>query len=320
MNPSLECELARVQMKRYLGGEELPPKLMEELEQHVRACSSCSHYLDTQKLKLAAKLSGSKQESVKAAPAPKGPKDSDVFTKPRQAWLTPKTLGLAAALALVLFAMSAVAKDPTILFGPKASAVRPSAEGEAKEGSVDSPGEEADGGESHKEEAAESESEGHGQVGKIMTGETVQKEIEDSLKHSEEPESHDSSDNSEPKPEESQAKTSPGDSHESQASSEPAPKREEGHHKPVQPEPAPKMDLIVAEEGGSKKHKAPAPHPKVAPSSQSRRSSSVRRASHPRKPAPRPGSKPRSVRRSESKPSSSGSVRIYDANGAPINP
>lgn len=302
MNPSLECELARVQMKRYLGGEELPPKLMEELEQHVRACSSCSHYLDSQKLKLAAKLSGAKQEKVKAVPAPKGPKDSEVFTKPKQAWLTPKTLGLAAALALVLFAMSAVAKDPTLLFGPKAASVRPGA-------NLDVPANEEEpssGSEGHEGEKHEESADDQKPIGKIMTGETVQKEIEESLKPQANNESH-------------------GDEEEHESKVEPKP--EEGHGpdspkkaaEPAKPEPEPKMDLIVAEEGGSRKKPAPAPHPKALPAS-SPKKSSARRIPQVKAPAKRQASKPITASRPASRPSTSGSIRIYDANGAPINP
>lgn len=302
MNPSLECELARVQMKRYLGGEELPPKLMEELEQHVRACASCSHYLDSQKLKLAAKLSGAKQEKVKPAPVPVGPKDSAVFTKPKQAWLTPKTLGLAAALALVLFAMSAVAKDPTLLFGPKASTVRPLASSSSQEGEEE-PSPHVKG---EDDEPAGDPDEEAEPIGKIMTGETVQKEIEDSLKPKAEPDSHEGEAVKEPdnKPKEAE-------SHESGSTAEPP--------EPAKPEPEPKMDLIVAEEGGAKKKPAPAPHPKAVPSDQPKRSS-ARRVPQAKRPIQRQASKPNANRRPAPRPSPSGSVRIYDASGAPINP
>lgn len=294
-------------MKRYLGGEELPPKLMAELEQHVRACASCSYYLDAQKLKLAAKLSGARQEKVKAAPTPKGPKDSDVFTKPKQAWLTPKTLGLAAALALVLIAMSAVAKDPTLLFGPKASSVRPLPSADQHEADPKADAKSQSSEESHEEEPDSHPGDEHKEIGKIMTGETVQKEIEESLKPK--PESESESHGKEGGHESSSASV---DDHSTESAKKPP-------HEPVKPEPEPKMDLIVAEEGGAKKKQAPAPHPKTVPVIASDRSA-PRRTSSARRPAPHQAAKPASSRRPATKPSPSGSIRIYDASGAPINP
>lgn len=308
-------------MKRYLGGEELPPQLMEELEQHVHACASCSHYLDAQRLKLAAKLSGGKVKQVKEPKAPTGPKDSDVFTKPRQPWLTPKTMGLAAALALVLFAMSAVAKDPTLLFGPKASTTRPAGalkEDPEGESSHQADGEEApDSDKSVEEETSGSES--HSKVGEIMTGETVQREIEASQNDS----SHEQPDSSH----DSGSKESSGKAEDGHAPSHAptvAPAKKPDSHSDageVHSEPAkePDMALVVAEEGKAPKKAAPAPHPKAAPAKPK-----ARRSLH-RAPTRKPSSSHRSsVSRRSSKPAASGhtsggSIRVYDSAGNPIN-
>lgn len=303
-------------MKRYLGGEELPPQLMEGLEQHVHACASCSHYLDAQRLKLAAKLSGGKPEKVKEPQPPKGPKDKEVFTKPKQAWLTPKTMGLAAALALVLFAMSAVAKDPTLLFGPKASSTRPA--GSLTGGHEADPDAEAEG-DSHGEKVSEGDqhSESSSKVGEIMTGETVQKEIEDSLKeedHSEGEKAHE--------PEADPQVEKMPDDHASapEQTDSSTGKAAASHSEPAKPakEPAkePDMALVVAEEGKSPKKVAPAPHPKAAPEAAkprktshrapSRRATSKRRTSQPKPLAGQPAA-------------GGGSIRVYDSAGNPIN-
>lgn len=38
---SVECHLARVQLRRILAGEELPDELMLDLEQHLKTCAEC---------------------------------------------------------------------------------------------------------------------------------------------------------------------------------------------------------------------------------------------------------------------------------------
>ncbi len=302
MNPSLECELTRVQMKRYLGGEELPEPLMEELEQHVHACASCRHYLDSQKLKLAAKLSGAKSDKVKAPVEPKGPKDSDVFHEPKQKLFTPKTLGLAAALALVLFAMSTIAKDPTILFGRKASTALAAAEKEKPEAEPTD--------ENSDETTDDSDHDSHSKIGEIMTGESVKKELEDQKAKEAElaAKLDDSHETEKPPSEPSQpdSHTSPETSHQTA----PAAKSE--------PKPEPKkqdMALIVAEHGTTKKEPLPKPRPEA-------------KASAPRRSSP-PAKKPSSSRRSThnaapkkstpAKAGGTGSIRIYDSQGRPIN-
>jgi hypothetical protein len=330
MNPSLECELTRVQMKRYLAGEELPEPLMEELEQHVHVCGSCRHYLDTQKLKLAAKLSGAKAEKVKAPVEPKGPKDSDVFHAPKQKLFTPKTLGLAAALALVLFAMSAVAKDPTIIFGRKASTALSAGD---KEKPTDEQGTDEETTDPHEGE----EDSSHKKVGEIMTGETVRKELEEkeaaeAAKAAEEKVSHSSGGHEEAdsahsaKPELVKEEPKPAAHDESHAADAAHETKTDSSHasKPETPQAkAPKkpdMALVVAEHGKTKKEPAPKPRPSTAKASSSKprvsnsakkRRSTAQRSSAKRSSAPKKSSAQR--------PSGSGSIKIYDSQGRPVN-
>lgn len=303
MNPSLECELTRVQMKRYLGGEELPEPLMEELEQHVHACPSCRHYLDTQKLKLAAKLSGAKAEKIKAPQEPKGPKDSDVFHEPKQKLFTPKTLGLAAALALVLFAMSAVAKDPTLIFGRKASAAMASSE-------KDQPVEDEDHDENH-EEAEETSTTSKKKVGEIMTGETVRQELKEKEEadlakdeaHSAPQKTADPGHESHPEPE--AKKPDPAEHHVTKTAPEPKPEAKHEEKK------APDLSLVIAENGKTKKEPAPRPRPQAATP---KRAPAVTRKSSPRKVSPKRSSSPKPA-----PAKGSGSIKVYDSQGRPIN-
>ena len=144
---SLECELAQVQMKRYLGGEELPAQLMQSLELHIKSCPGCKAALDEQRMKLASKLAGEKAskpnllDSLKAKlpkPLPKKPQ-ADVFKAPNP-WLATfntKTVFLSVALAVVLFAMSAIAKDPSKLLGPK---LKPAMASDIKDSETKEPG------------------------------------------------------------------------------------------------------------------------------------------------------------------------------------
>lgn len=327
MNPSLECELTRVQMKRYLGGEELPEPLMEELEQHVHACASCRHYLDTQKLKLAAKLSGAKAEKVKSPVEPKGPKDSDVFHEPKQKLFTPKTLGLAAALALVLFAMSAVAKDPTIVFGRKASSALAAADKEQPSEDHSDEGAESDEADPHEEEAPK-------KVGEIMTGESVKKELEEKkAKEAEAAAGHGDShsEDGHTAPETHSSSPAKADSHDStghaSADSHSAPataKHDESHAtkpEPKKPEPKkPDMALVVAENGKTKKEPAPKPRPTAKASAPRKTGTKSKRPIQTRKSSPQASkAKPSRARTSSGKSSGSGSIKIYDSKGNPIN-
>lgn len=331
MNPSLECELTRVQMKRYLGGEELPEPLMEELEQHVHACASCRHYLDTQKLKLASKLSGAKAEKVKAPVEPKGPKDSDVFHEPKQKLFTPKTLGLAAALALVLFAMSAVAKDPTIMFGRKASTALSAADKEKQTGEAGSDEVGADSSKSDEEDAS------HSKVGEIMTGESVKKDLEnqkaEDAKAADHSDPHAADGHTEADPEKTAKPTSEPDPHDAAGHSEAKPDtahsdKPADSHEPKQPEAKPTeakpevkkasdMSLVVAEHGKTKKEPAPKPRPEATKTAPRKTSTASKRRSSVKRSTPKRAASPR--RSSPAKSSGSGSIKVYDSQGRPVN-
>lgn len=312
---NLECELARVQMKRYLGGEELPPELMSGLETHVKSCKSCKQHLDEQRLKLANQLAGTKApplwERLKEKLPKPEPKDPNVFAPPSplHGALNPKTLVLSCCLAVVLFAMSAVAKNPSMVFGPKAStSLAPGKEVAAKaHGDEDSHGKSAS---SHDEEASSghhdeekpkdhSEEDSHGDKSHSDAG--------DSHGDAKKEEAHDKHG---PAESEKDAPTEPAPSKPEEEKKEPEPKREEAKPEAKKPEakkPEPSRTLLVADEGRKPRIKpAPRPRPRTTPTAR-RAKPPVRRAEPRRAAPPRAASSPRK-----------NSIRVYDANGKPI--
>ena len=189
---TIECHIAAVLMKRYLDGDNLPPELLADLEQHVKACDSCQAMLSQEKLSMEEVLDGvSEPEGVFAKlvskatlkPAAAGagagatayPTEALVGTARKNfqmqssapgmaAFKQPKVLVLSFALALVLIAMSTFLKDPTILLGQRAAANLPAGESSAavaddgsEEGSGDE-GETGSGSEGETEDGHEDES------------------------------------------------------------------------------------------------------------------------------------------------------------------
>ena len=139
---TIECQISTVLMKRFLDGDDLPQELLDGLEQHLKACPSCREIVNNEKVTIEDMLDG--------PPEPKGiqallgrftgkqTSGALVTTHPTQALIhagqvthsappglavfkNPKVLVLSSALALTLIAMSTVLKDPTKLFGNRAS-------------------------------------------------------------------------------------------------------------------------------------------------------------------------------------------------------
>jgi DNA polymerase III gamma/tau subunit len=313
----LECELARVQMKRYLGGEELPPELMSGLETHVKSCKSCKQHLDDQRLKLANQLAGAKAPSLwnrlqEKLPKPE-PKDPNVFAPPSplHGALNPKTLVLSCCLAVVLFAMSAVAKNPSMIFGPKASAsLAPgkevAAKGHGDEGHGKS-SEHEEEGESHGEASHSDNSHSDDSHSEPADSHAAEGHEGDSHKEHEASPSNDTqasdSAHSEPKDEEPKHEESKHEEPKKEEAPSGESKKEET--KPEAKKPEPSKTLLVADEGRKPRIKpAPRPRPRAA--------QPVRRAKPAsRKPAPRrQASAPKAPKKN--------SIRVYDANGNPI--
>lgn len=297
---SLECQLARAQLKRYLGGEELPDDLMRGLDTHVKACPGCKQHLDSQRLKLANDLAGIKEPKQppiwtqwldKLKPK-KDPHAVFASHQPTPAMRNAKTLGLSVALAAVLFAMSAIAKDPTGLMGPRAKASLPPAEAKAAD--------EAKPKAETTEEEDKTKEPGH----------------EDSAKPSEE-EGHSDKAVHDPKPDAEAAK--PDDKPHGE-SAKPAEAEHKDSAKPAEPardepkEAAPtrpkqeNQNLLVAEEGQKPKIK-PAPRQAAPKPAEPRKAT--------RKPTPRPAPRVRRSAPRQTQPKPAG-IRVYDESGKRI--
>ncbi|MEJ5170397.1 MAG: zf-HC2 domain-containing protein [Fimbriimonadales bacterium] len=135
---NVECQIARLQIGRFLKGEVLPPDMMAQLEAHIGRCPECREELAGRKAELLAMATGRRSDETtpasskprtpretkpKATPRKKEPSEAPrkaaVATPPAAAAFPWKTLGYSLALAGVLLAMSFVAKDPTALLGPR---------------------------------------------------------------------------------------------------------------------------------------------------------------------------------------------------------
>ena len=159
---NIECQIAQAQMRRYLTGEEMPQELVGDLEAHLKNCPDCmaqaQHQRESLSGVLAAKIMG--KSSAPAVQAGKGstipnrfvkrpaPASKAVLTMPAKAavqtpldiidspdeqYLTKKktkkianfkTIAYSIGLAAMLVLMSTVFKDPTALFGAKASELK----------------------------------------------------------------------------------------------------------------------------------------------------------------------------------------------------
>ena len=153
---NIECQIAQAQLRRYLTGDEMPNNVVSELETHLKHCPECMDAAQTlrESLKgvLSRKIAG-KPEPKLPEPAPRrtespvvqteepapaathavvqtpadilGQPDSDFKPTYVKKGSNMKTLAYSGALALVLVLMSTVFKDPTKLFGPRASSIVP---------------------------------------------------------------------------------------------------------------------------------------------------------------------------------------------------
>lgn len=132
----IECQLALMQLKRYLGGGALSDDSLRSLQSHLKECESCKQALQSGQLN--ANPSPAPTHAVvnskpsKADPAPATPKDA--MMQPAIKGLAglmdkipgnAKTLVLSIGLAGTLIGMSMIAKNPTSMFGPRANEVLP---------------------------------------------------------------------------------------------------------------------------------------------------------------------------------------------------
>lgn len=147
---NIECHLAQVQLKRYLAGDEMPDELLADLVGHIKRCKECTQAAEQHKESLADMLNchaarpagdGLMAKIAAGGKALVTPRDPSGERSPLIQ--SPKTLILSGALALTLIVMSTVMRDPTALFGPRASEVQqdtpPTSEAEPKAEKADEP-------------------------------------------------------------------------------------------------------------------------------------------------------------------------------------
>lgn len=204
---SLECTLTQAQMKRYLAGADYPEEILVALERHLKVCPDCLEAASVQRQALggapisttqavvSAAASASPLDKVKALIPKKkgsstppsslvGAKGEDPYSDPMAAIKSPKNVVLSVSLCLVLLLMSTVLRNPTSLFGPRASSkISPSPAKEEKAA-------ETEKAEKTDESASETATEEHGKDSvKEPEKETAERTTTHADTHSEEPSS-----------------------------------------------------------------------------------------------------------------------------------
>lgn len=124
---NLECQLAMAQLKRFLGGAKLSDEALEALESHLVECAQCQLAVQMQRQQAAEGPKTTLTHAVVETPAPTTttpetavePKTQKVDLSKFSLKGNAKTLTLSIALGLVLVTMSALANDPTKLFGER---------------------------------------------------------------------------------------------------------------------------------------------------------------------------------------------------------
>jgi hypothetical protein len=259
---SVECHISRSLINRRLSGEELADDLQSDLESHLKVCTACQKFVDEKRLELADRIKS--RTSAAAAVANEAPeaalnlpseKLGKLYGNPKTpAGHRARTIVFSTMLAAVLFGMSAVAKDPGSLFGPKASA----------KAAAEEPKEEK------KDDAAPVTEEAPPEV----------KPTEDAA-GAEEP--------AEEKPAEPVEDAFGTDSQADDSLADEKPKPAEPKKEEAKPAPPQDDGLMVAEDGAVKQKAAPKPKPRPAPRAPARPRAA---AKAPVKPAPKAAPKP----------------------------
>lgn len=144
---SIECKLAQAQVTRHLAGQPVSNEAIRQLEEHIAECPSCKESVEERraalKASIRARAAAYMPDEAPANPAqapaafqPYNPATLKALAEMRtetQSPLAPKNLlavlggrswkpvAYGACLAAALIAMSWIARDPTRLFGSRAS-------------------------------------------------------------------------------------------------------------------------------------------------------------------------------------------------------
>lgn len=120
---NVECQIAQLQIARFLQGEPVSADMLKQLEDHIGSCTDCRSHLAERKNQLLT-LAGAEQPQPQPEKR-KAPSKAVVSTPQPTAKPPIKTLIYSCSLALVLIAMSFVMRDPTALFGSRVEATQP---------------------------------------------------------------------------------------------------------------------------------------------------------------------------------------------------
>lgn len=127
---NLECQLAMAQFKRYSAGAKLSDEALEALESHLVDCPDCQKAVQALRpapaasshavVETPAPTPARPEAPTSAHQAPKASPFAIAQLKKASGQGNAKTLVLSISLGIVLVAMSALANDPTKLFGERA--------------------------------------------------------------------------------------------------------------------------------------------------------------------------------------------------------
>lgn len=135
---NIECKLVQAQLNMIVAGEKFPRDVLEDVDDHLRVCADCRESLEAKKNALRRRVELAAPETVPTKvgapnvnlgggiPAAYAPThavaqiedDEPVSEKTIKQW---KPVIYSVGLALILVAMSWIARDPTRLFGERAS-------------------------------------------------------------------------------------------------------------------------------------------------------------------------------------------------------
>lgn len=316
---NVECHLAQAQLKRFLAGEELPEDLLVDLEHHVSNCPDCRHAAERSggvptpsetsgkekpRLPWATVMQVLKKKDSAAAGSPQSPPDilaapgSELAPVPKN---RVKVALLTTALAAVLVAMTLISRDPTVIFGRKASEspilAEQAKDAEPAQADVNVLDAVREGGEENPLDGVQPASLGNagGPVADVaMMAAQRSMEEEAALPPAEEPVAQVRRD---PAPAPRVAQTAPP----------PAPRAEEAPAKAPAPQPTPRAGVRRIE----------VPEGVVIPEEPTLGDRVVVAEPRPRPAQPREGTRP-PTRRNER--SGVGTTRVFDETGRPIRP
>lgn len=119
-NRPIECQLTMNQIDRYMSGQPVSDETLRALEEHLAECDLCRRTVEAQRNELASPEPEVPTHAVVEIPEPAVTKPTSLAN--RLVELIPgqiRTVTLSITLVAVLMGMSAIARNPSSVFGPK---------------------------------------------------------------------------------------------------------------------------------------------------------------------------------------------------------